>query len=196
MQIQAVLIVCVPPEFIDSAGEGVGFVVWADATKLGRLSNNDLNTMCDSMANVLTKKPLHAVGFLVAPYLCSEKVQNGSRGERRILVIRHKGGVGGVISCPKNTSFRWGLDQGTPSSQLRRIEDKLDMLGLASLMVTIKMDTPPASKRVPCVFHGWLVFQEDTISDNAFSQCSLMLDRRVFFMVLYPWMGKVQTVEG
>ena len=94
MQIQAVLIVCVPPEFIDSAGEGVGFVVWADATKLGRLSNNDLNTMCDSMANVLTKKPLHAVGFLVAPYLCSEKVQNGSRGERRILVIRHKGGVG------------------------------------------------------------------------------------------------------
>ena len=52
MQIQAVLIVCVPPEFIDSAGEGVGFVVWADATKLGRLSNNDLNTMCDSMANV------------------------------------------------------------------------------------------------------------------------------------------------
>ena len=70
------------------------------------------------------------------------------------------------------------------------------MLGLASLMVTIKMDTPPASKRVPCVFHGWLVFQEDTISDNAFSQCSLMLDRRVFFMVLYHWMGKVQTVEG
>ncbi|CAK9085586.1 unnamed protein product [Durusdinium trenchii] len=59
----------------------------------------------------------------------------------------------------------------------RRIEDKCDMKGLTTTMVTITMQPPPASKRVPMVFYGWLCFEEHTSNDNIFMNCSLMADR-------------------
>lgn len=59
----------------------------------------------------------------------------------------------------------------------RRIEDKADARSLCSSLISVRMDPPPASKRVPMNFFGWLVFQEATFDQNIFSECALMVDR-------------------
>ncbi|CAK9002906.1 unnamed protein product [Durusdinium trenchii] len=110
-------------------------------TKLGRLSNHDLNHTVDIIASVLQRKPTHSAAFLVAPHLPSEKVVGGLRGERR------------------------------------RVEDKCDMKGLMSTLLSIKMEPPPTSKRVPMIFYAYLIVEEATSADNIFGECSLMTDR-------------------
>lgn len=69
------------------------------------------------------------------------------------------------------------LEYAPAACEPRRIEDKCDMKGLTTTMVTITMQPPPASKRVPMVFYGWLCFEEHTSNDNIFMDCSLMADR-------------------
>ena len=59
------------------------FGVWLDFSKLGRLSNTDLNAAVDLACSVLLKRPLRSVGVVVCPILVSEKVKNGTRGEIR-----------------------------------------------------------------------------------------------------------------
>ncbi|CAK9111902.1 Uncharacterized protein SCF082_LOCUS51902 [Durusdinium trenchii] len=61
--------------------------------------------------------------------------------------------------------------------EMRRIEDKYLAKGLATYMVTIRMEIPPTTKKVPLVFHGWLVLDASSESENIFKQCQLMQDR-------------------
>ncbi|CAJ1344536.1 unnamed protein product [Effrenium voratum] len=140
----------------DVSGEDAAMCVWADCTKLGRLSNCDLNFLAEMMQLVLAKKPTQSVGVVICPYLVSEKVNNGQRGE------------------------------------VRRIEDKLDAKSLFSQMIAIRMDSPPTAKKVPLQFLGWLVFQDDTLSDNIFNSCQLMSDRATRGCL--PWLAESSYV--
>lgn len=75
-----------PCQFLEEAGSrGAGTLIWCDLSKLGRVSNNELNNLTDLIANIVKKKPVDSVAFLVAPVLCSEKISNGLRGERRLF---------------------------------------------------------------------------------------------------------------
>ena len=67
------------------AAEQAALCVWADCTKLGRMANSDLNYIADIMDNVLSKKPQNSCGIVFCPFLISEKVPNGQRGEIRQL---------------------------------------------------------------------------------------------------------------
>lgn len=67
--------------------------------------------------------------------------------------------------------------------EMRRIEDKYLAKGLATYMVTIRMEIPPTTKKVPLVFHGWLVLDASSESENIFKQCQLMQDRRWGYFV-------------
>ena len=60
-----------------------GNIVWLDFTKSGRVSNVDLNDYCDLVAMILKKKPQSSAALVVCPFLVSEKVSNGQRGEIR-----------------------------------------------------------------------------------------------------------------
>ena len=51
--------------------------------KYGRLSGKDLDDIASRMKKALTRKTSHACGFILAPYLVSERVVNGMRGELR-----------------------------------------------------------------------------------------------------------------
>lgn len=71
-------------QFVDEASRSsTALLVWCDLTKLGRVSNNDLNNAIDLISNALTKNPTKSVAFVLAPHLVSERVTNGLRGERR-----------------------------------------------------------------------------------------------------------------
>ena len=59
----------------------------------------------------------------------------------------------------------------------RRIEDKCDIRGLYSQSFCIRMEEAPVKKKVPLQFPGWLLFEENTWSSNAFAESQLMLDR-------------------
>lgn len=73
-------------QFADEATSGGGgLLVWADLTKMGRMSSNDLNYVVDTMATALSKRPTNSIGFIVAPWLSSERIVNAQRGERRSL---------------------------------------------------------------------------------------------------------------
>lgn len=75
-----------PNQFVDDAtADGGGVLVWADLTKFGRVSNHDLNFVVETMSSVLSKKPTSSIGYIVAPYLASDRVVNAARGERRPL---------------------------------------------------------------------------------------------------------------
>ncbi|CAK9037139.1 unnamed protein product [Durusdinium trenchii] len=60
---------------------------------------------------------------------------------------------------------------------MRRFEDKCDAKGLANHLVILRMEMPHSSKKVPIIFHSWLVLDESTASENIFSGCQLFLDR-------------------
>ncbi|CAK9089197.1 unnamed protein product [Durusdinium trenchii] len=47
------------------------------------MSSNDLNYVVDTMATALSKRPTNSIGFIVAPWLSSERIVNAQRGERR-----------------------------------------------------------------------------------------------------------------
>lgn len=134
---------CANPEFLnENTAENGAVLVWQDLTKLGKLSSKDLNSLADTMANILKVRPGMSIGFIAAPILISEKVSNNARDE------------------------------------MRRVEDKLDAKGLSNFLVTLWMEIPPSSKKVPLIFHGWLVIDEASGAENAFQSSNLYLDRR------------------
>ena len=61
--------------------------------------------------------------------------------------------------------------------EMRRFEDKFDAKGLANFMVTLRMELPPSTKKVPIIFHGWLVMDQATSNDNIFIGSQLVSDR-------------------
>ena len=61
--------------------------------------------------------------------------------------------------------------------KLRRIEDKCDARGLYSQSISIRMEDAPSKKRVPLQFQAWVLFEENSVADNIFSQSQLVLDR-------------------
>ena len=61
-------------------------VVWVDLMKYGRLSGKDLEDVSARLKKTLSRKATHACGFVVAPFLISERTSNGLRGETRIPV--------------------------------------------------------------------------------------------------------------
>lgn len=59
----------------------------------------------------------------------------------------------------------------------RRIEDKLDSRQLMNQLITIRMECPPASKKVPLQMLGWIVMLEGAVEENIFKGSQLMTDR-------------------
>ena len=53
----------------------------------------------------------------------------------------------------------------------------MDMKGLGNHLVSVHMDTPPSTKKVPLVFPGWVVFAEEGQESNIFYSCQLLADR-------------------
>ena len=60
----------------------------------------------------------------------------------------------------------------------RRIEDKLDALGIYSDLVSIRMAEPPNQKKVPLQFPAWVCAMEGTKDTNQFKKCQLLMDRQ------------------
>ena len=56
----------------------------------------------------------------------------------------------------------------------RRVEDKFDGRNLGSLLITLRMEAPPACKQVPMVHHGWVVWADSCWEDNVFRNCELV----------------------
>ncbi|CAK9073806.1 unnamed protein product [Durusdinium trenchii] len=79
----------------------------------------------------------------------------------------------GFVTCPILMSERISNNL---RDEMRRFEDKFDAKGLANIMVTLRMELPPSSKKVPIV-HGWLVVDQSTMSENIFMSSQLVLDR-------------------
>lgn len=76
------------PEFINDLHQMEkfkkgGMICWVDFTKSGTLSNNDLNDTLDLVQSILGRLPAHSCAFIICPYLISDRVQNGLRGEVR-----------------------------------------------------------------------------------------------------------------
>lgn len=82
----------------------------------------------------------------------------------------------GFVTCPILMSERISNNL---RDEMRRFEDKFDAKGLANIMVTLRMELPPSSKKVPIV-HGWLVVDQSTMSENIFMSSQLVLDRPWF----------------
>ena len=51
--------------------------------KCGRLTSQDVDSFTELVACTLKKNPESSVALVISPYLCSEKVVNGHRGELR-----------------------------------------------------------------------------------------------------------------
>lgn len=85
------------------------------------------------------------------------------------------------VTCPVLVSEKVSNNM---RDEMRRFEDKFDAKGLANYMMTLRMEIPPSSKRVPLVFHGWLVIDSSSEADgmnsarNIFLDSQLMMDRR------------------
>lgn len=80
----------------------------------------------------------------------------------------------GLLMCPVLVSEKVS---STYRGEIRRIEDKLDTKGLSNFLVTVRMDLPPTLKKVPIIFHGWLVVDQATESENVFMSSQLAFDR-------------------
>ena len=66
---------------------------------------------------------------------------------------------------------------GFPIAHHRRIEDKLDALGIYSELVMLRMAEPPGQKHVPLQFPAWVCMDEGSKDTNIFKSCQLLLDR-------------------
>ena len=68
--------------------DGGGICVWADFTKFGKVTNNDLNDVLECVKSTLSRLPEKSMAFVICPHLISEKVQvqNNLRGEIRTAV--------------------------------------------------------------------------------------------------------------
>lgn len=79
-----------PVQFMsDIFSQNGGVVVWVDLMKFGRLAGHELDTMASTLKKVLSRKSSHSCAFLLAPFLSSDKVSNGIRGEVRTVVFVH-----------------------------------------------------------------------------------------------------------
>ena len=97
--------------------------------------------------------------------------------DRLESLLRHNPVVSaGFVTCPIMVSEKSG---GSLREEMRRIEDKMLAKGLASVLLTLRMELPPASKKVPICFHAWLVVDQAVESQNVFMQSQLVLDRWV-----------------
>ncbi|CAL1132158.1 unnamed protein product [Cladocopium goreaui] len=74
---------------------------------------------------------------------------------------------------------------GGQRGDVRRIEDKLDSRQLLNQLITIRMECPPASKKVPLQMLGWIVMLEGAVEENIFKGSQLMTDRSTRQAV--PW---------
>ena len=54
-----------------------------DLMKVGRVGKEEMNCFADLLEIVMQSRPETSCGLLIAPYLISEKVTNGLRGEVR-----------------------------------------------------------------------------------------------------------------
>ena len=63
---------------------GTPTILWCDFMKCGRLNNTDVNDMAELLTVGLHKRPEQSCAVVIAPYLTSEKVTNGHRGELRL----------------------------------------------------------------------------------------------------------------
>lgn len=67
----------------DPSRENLHHIVMCDLTKLGRLSQNDINTTCNYLKFALELNPMRSCGVVLAPLLSSSAVVGGLRGEMR-----------------------------------------------------------------------------------------------------------------
>ncbi|CAK9076494.1 unnamed protein product, partial [Durusdinium trenchii] len=56
-------------------------LVWCDFMKMGRLSKTDIQDTTELIQLALKKRPTSSVAFVISPFLTSEKVTSGHRGE-------------------------------------------------------------------------------------------------------------------
>lgn len=80
----------------------------------------------------------------------------------------------GFITCPILLSDRISNNL---RSEMRRYEDKFDMKNLMSILISLRMEIPPSSRKTPIVFHSWLVVDDATQNDNVFMSSQLVCDR-------------------
>lgn len=59
----------------------------------------------------------------------------------------------------------------------RRVEDKLDSRSMLNYLISVRMECPPATKRVPLQMMGWIVMMETGAEDNIFKTSPLFVDR-------------------
>ena len=62
--------------------------------------------------------------------------------------------------------------------EMRRFEDKLSAKALSQTMIVVRMELPPSTKRVPIVYHGWVVCQQATEKQNVLYQSSQLCQDR------------------
>ena len=79
----------------------------------------------------------------------------------------------GFITCPVMVSSV----ASTLRDEMRRFEDKLDAKGLSNHLISLRMEIPPTTKKVPITFYGWLVMDGSTESSNVFTGSQLYNDR-------------------
>ena len=79
--------------------------------------------------------------------------------------------------------------------ELRRFEDKFDAKQVRNTLISVRMELPPSSKRVPIVYHAWMLMDEATLEDNIFTQSQLWLDRSMGITPSFSW-GSFQVFLG
>ncbi|CAK9063962.1 unnamed protein product [Durusdinium trenchii] len=52
--------------------------------KFGRVAGHELETLCAALKKILSRKATHSAAFILAPYLVSDRVLHGIRGEVRL----------------------------------------------------------------------------------------------------------------
>ena len=60
-----------------------GVIAWLDLMKFGRVSGAELDHQATLLKKILSRKSSHTVAFVLAPFLPSDKVVHGIRGEVR-----------------------------------------------------------------------------------------------------------------
>lgn len=55
--------------------------MWVDLMKIGRVGQQELNNLVDLLGVALHSRPTASCAIIIAPFLISEKVSNGLRGE-------------------------------------------------------------------------------------------------------------------
>ena len=78
-----------------------------------------------------------------------------------------------IIIAPWLTS-----EKRTFRKELRRIEDKLEAKGLHAEQCMLRMEKPPEKKAVPSNFIFYVCLHQNSMDDNPFAKCQLILDRQ------------------